>query len=87
MTPDIELPTDIEKLRRRAFWSVIIGGFFELFDFSIFGFFAGSIGRNFFPGDDPIASLLSSFASFGVGFFMCPIGGLAIGAYGDRHRR
>lgn len=81
------LPTDIDALRRRAIWSVIIGGFFELFDFSIFGFFAGAIGRNFFPGHDPVVSTLSAFATFGVGFVMRPVGGLVIGAYSDRHGR
>jgi len=83
----VTLPADIDALRRRAIWSVIIGGFFELFDFSIFGFFAGAIGRNFFPGGDPVVSLLSSLATFGVGFVMRPVGGLVIGAYSDRYGR
>ncbi len=87
MTAAPTLPADIDTLRRRAVWSVIIGGFFELFDFSIFGFFAGAIGRNFFPGTDPVASMLSSFATFGVGFIMRPVGGLVIGAYSDRYGR
>jgi MHS family proline/betaine transporter-like MFS transporter len=87
VSPPAGPPVDIEALRRRAIWSVIIGGFFELFDFSIFGFFAGAIGRNFFPVDDPVVSLLSSFATFGVGFIMRPVGGLVIGAYSDRYGR
>ncbi len=83
MTP----PDDVDVLRRRAIWSVVIGGFFELFDFSIFGFFAGAIGRTVFPGTDPVASTLATFATFGVGFVMRPVGGLVIGAWSDRHGR
>ena len=80
-------PADAARIRHRAILSCAIGNFFELFDFSIFGFFAGAIGRNFFPGTDPVASLLSSFATFGVGFIMRPVGGLVIGAYSDRYGR
>jgi MFS transporter, MHS family, proline/betaine transporter len=87
MTTGMTTGAELDTLRRRAIWSVIIGGFFELFDFSIFGFFAGAIGRTFFPGSDPVLSTLSSFATFGVGFVMRPIGGLVIGAYSDRYGR
>ncbi|MDB5654196.1 MAG: family transporter [Tardiphaga sp.] len=49
--------------RRKAIWSCSIGNFLELFDFVVFGFFAATIGRNFFPSIDPTISLLSSFAT------------------------
>jgi MHS family proline/betaine transporter-like MFS transporter len=71
-------------MRRRAILSCIVGNFFEMFDFTIYGFFAVAIGHNFFPAADPVSSTLSSLATFGVGFVMRPVGGLIIGAYGDR---
>lgn len=74
---------DTQKLRRRAIVSCAVGNFVELFDFVIYGLFATQIGANFFPSDDPLASLLSSFATFGVGFFMRPVGAIVIGALGD----
>ena len=74
---------DMQKLRRRAIVSCAVGNFVELFDFVIYGLFATQIGANFFPSDDPLASLLSSFATFGVGFFMRPVGAIVIGALGD----
>ena len=58
--------------RRKAILSCSIGNFLELFDFVVFGFFAATIGRNFFPSTDPTISLLSSFATYGVGFVMRP---------------
>ncbi len=81
------LPADYAKIRRRAILSCAVGNFVELFDFLIFGLFAAQIGANFFPGNDPVLSLLSAFATYGVGFVMRPVGAIYIGAYGDKKGR
>ncbi len=78
---------EMASLRVRAVLSCIVGNFFELFDFAIYGFFATAIGHTFFPSDDPVTSVLKSFATYGVGFIMRPVGATVIGAYGDRHGR
>lgn len=78
---------EMAGLRRRAVVSCVIGNFFELFDFAIYGFFAVAIGNSFFPSDDPVVSVLKSFATYGVGFIMRPVGAVVIGAYGDRRGR
>lgn len=78
---------DAARTRRRAIVSCAVGNFVELFDFMIFGLFAAQLAANFFPGHDPVLSLLSAFATYGVGFLMRPIGAVVIGAYGDRHGR
>ncbi len=78
---------DSLRARRRAILSCAVGNFVELFDFGIFGLFAAQLGANFFPGNDPVISLLSAFATYGVGFVMRPVGAIVIGAYGDRHGR
>ena len=80
-------PADYARIRRRAIVSCAVGNFVELFDFLIFGLFAAQIAANFFPNTDPIASLLSTFATYGVGFVMRPVGAIVIGAYGDRKGR
>jgi MHS family proline/betaine transporter-like MFS transporter len=56
----------------------------EMFDFTVFGFFAVMIGDRFFPANDPMTSLLWAVGTFGVGFFMRPVGAMIIGAYADR---
>ncbi|MEM5310807.1 MFS transporter [Paraburkholderia sp. JHI869] len=56
----------------------------EMFDFTVFGFFAVMIGDRFFPASDPMTSLLWAVGTFGVGFFMRPVGAMVIGAYADR---
>jgi hypothetical protein len=54
------LPADDTRNRRRAIVSCAVGNFVELFEFLIFGLFAAQIGANFFPGNDPVLSLLSA---------------------------
>ena len=50
-------------------------------------YFAGIVGRAFFPSHDPFISLLLSVAAFGVGFISRPLGEIMIGAYADRAGR
>jgi MHS family proline/betaine transporter-like MFS transporter len=78
---------ELGRLRVRAVLSCIVGNFFELFDFAIYGFFAAAIGHTFFPSANPVLSVLKSFATYGVGFIMRPIGAIVIGGYGDRKGR
>jgi len=80
-------PADLPALRRRAILACSIGNFFEIFDFTIYGFFAVPISRAFFPAGNPTLALLSTFATFGVAFLMRPVGAVIIGRYGDRHGR
>ncbi len=59
----------------------------EWFDFVIFGFFAATIAKLFFPASSESSSLLLTFATFGVTFFIRPFGALIIGSYADRYGR
>lgn len=64
-----------------------VGNALEFFDFVVFSFFARTIGALFFPAQDPTAQLLFAFATYGVGFFLRPLGGVVLGAYADRKGR
>ena len=89
-TASIALPIDATErtmARRRAIVSCAIGNFFELFDFTIYGFFAVAISRAFFPSGDPLLAMVSTFATFGVAFVMRPVGAIVLGAYGDKAGR
>ena len=63
------------------------GNFLEWYDFAIYGFFAAAIGQQFFPSDDPTASLLSAFGVFAVGYGARPLGGVVLGRLADRYGR
>jgi len=65
----------------------VVGNVLEWFDFGVYSYFAAVIGKLFFPGHDPLAQLMSSFAVFAVGFFFRPLGALIFGHYGDRAGR
>ncbi len=69
---------------RRIIAAGVIGNVLEWYDFAVYGYFATSIGRTFFPKEDPIAQLLSAFGIFAVGYLMRPVGGALVGHIGDR---
>src|SRR5258706_3841215 len=62
---------------------VIVGNLFEWFDYSIYGFFATTIARQFFPPGNEEAAMLAVAATFGVAFVMRPIGAVVFGLIGD----
>lgn len=72
---------------RKAIAVGAIGNILEWYDFAIYGYFATSIGRVFFPKADPVAQVLMAFGIFAIGFLMRPIGGIVIGYVGDRVSR
>jgi MFS transporter, MHS family, proline/betaine transporter len=72
---------------RKAITAGVIGNVLEWYDFGVYGYLVPTISLLFFPGGDPVVSLLSTFAVFGVGFVMRPVGSILFGIYGDRHGR
>ena len=67
--------------------AAVIGNALEWYDFIVFGFLTVIISRLFFPAESQYASLLLTTATFGVGFFMRPVGGILVGIYADRRGR
>jgi MHS family citrate/tricarballylate:H+ symporter-like MFS transporter len=72
-------------LKRMA--AISLGNALEFYDFMIFSFFAVQIGRSIVPPQFSARGLLYALATFGVGFFMRPLGAIVIGRYGDRRGR
>lgn len=73
--------------RTQLIVAATIGNALEFFDFTVYSFFALTIGKLFFPTMSSYGQLLASVATFGVGFVMRPLGGIVIGAYADRAGR
>ena len=73
--------------RTRQIVAAVIGNALEWYDFVVYGFMTVIISRLFFPTESEYASLLLAMATFGVGFFMRPVGGILIGLYADRKGR
>ena len=62
----------------------LIGNVLEWFDFAVYGYFAGDIGRQFFPASSGSAQHLYTFAVFALGFIARPSGSIVLGMVGDR---
>jgi MFS family permease len=75
------------SLNTRAVTAAVIGNALEWYDFTVFGFLTVVIAELFFPSSSDYASILLTTASFGVAFFMRPIGGIVLGLYADRAGR
>jgi MFS transporter, MHS family, proline/betaine transporter len=64
-----------------------IGNALEWFDLLIYGYFALTFSRVFFPTDDQTVSLLLALGTFGVSYVVRPLGAIVLGAYADRTGR
>ncbi|MCI1015990.1 MFS transporter [Herbaspirillum sp. C7C2] len=73
--------------KQRQVIAAIVGNALEWYDFIVYGFFSAIIARLFFPADNEYTSLLVALATFGIGFFMRPVGGVLLGLYADRKGR
>lgn len=71
-------------ISRKAVAAAVAGNALEFYDFVIYAYFAVYIGRTFFPVGGEFGSLMLALATFGVGFFTRPLGGVLIGAFADR---
>ncbi|TNC21422.1 MFS transporter [Amycolatopsis alkalitolerans] len=72
---------------RRVIIAASIGNAMEWFDILVYGFFAATISKLFFPSADETVSLLLTFGTFAVSYVVRPLGGLILGAYADRRGR
>lgn len=80
--------TTISPMALRAALSSALGTSLEWIDFAAYGAIAATVlPKLFFPSLDPATGLLASFATFGVGFFARPAGGIIVSLLGDRFGR
>ncbi|MDU7306418.1 MAG: MFS transporter [Escherichia coli] len=64
---------------RRVIFASAFGNALEFFDFGVYNFFVVYISTLFFPPSaDHNVALLLAFATFGVSFFMRPLGGIIV---------
>ncbi|GAA2862566.1 MFS transporter [Pseudonocardia halophobica] len=75
----------VRRAARRVAVASIVGTTMEFYDFTIYGLASALVfGDVFFPAVSPSVGVLSSFATFGVGFLARPLGGILFGHLGDR---
>lgn len=71
----------------RIITAASIGNALEWFDFLIYGYFAVTFSKLFFPKQDPTVALLLTLGTFGTAYLVRPLGAMVLGTYGDRAGR
>ncbi len=75
----------MDRAQRRVLMASAVGSALEWYDFFLYGTASALVfSELFFPKLDPNMGILASFATFGVGFFARPFGGLVFGHLGDK---
>ncbi|HWK46715.1 MAG TPA: MFS transporter [Stellaceae bacterium] len=84
----IEAPAIDATSIRKAVTAATVGTIIEWYDYALYGAASGLIiNKLFFPQLSPVAGVLAAFATFAVGFFTRPLGGLIISHFGDKFGR
>lgn len=82
-------PSSSDRRRTKGYVTAalasMMGTTIEWYDFFLYGTAAALIfNKIFFPSFDPIAGTMAAFATYSVGFFARPLGGVIFGHFGDR---
>ncbi|PGH55527.1 MFS transporter [Azospirillum palustre] len=77
-------PVSPPPSRRTTILALSVGNAMELYDFTLYSFFALTIGKLFFPVQSAFGPLMLALLTFGIGFVVRPLGGILIGGYADR---
>ncbi|WP_342404956.1 MFS transporter [Brevibacillus sp. FSL K6-2834] len=81
-----QVQTEVSKrLQNKALVASLVGSSIEWFDFFLYGTMASLVfNKLFFPSTDPTVGLLLSYLSFGLPFFIRPLGGIIFSHIGDK---
>jgi len=64
-----------------------IGNALEFYDLIVYGYFAATLSKLFFPTDNATVSLLLTLGTFALSFLARPVGALVLGSFSDRRGR
>ena len=87
--PSLREFSEEEKHRtlKKVTFSSFLGNFIEWFDYASYSYLATVIALVFFPGEDRLVSVMSTFAVFALSFLVRPIGAIFWGNMGDKRGR
>jgi len=85
--PRIIPPDEHSGIQRRVAIAACFGTFLEWYDFLTFASLATYFSVLFFPPDNPVAALLASLGTFGVGMLVRPLGAALFGSLADKYGR
>jgi len=84
-----EIDEEVQQLTgsKTSIISGLVGNVMEWYDFALYGYMVPIISQLFFPNQNSLTSIMSTFAVFAAGFIMRPIGGIILGRLGDTKGR
>ena len=83
--PVAEAPSSDPRQVRRVVLASFVGTTIEWYDYFLFGTAAALVFPHvFFPESSELEGTLKAFATYAVGFFARPVGGIIFGHFGDR---
>src|SRR6202163_3139210 len=82
-----ESPGHGARAATRLILAASLGNALEFYEILVYGYFAVTVAKVFFPAADEAVSILVTLGTFGASFFARPVGALFLGAYGDRKGR
>lgn len=85
--PDNLPSPESATIQRKVAIAACFGTFLEWYDFLTFASLATYFSTLFFPQENPVAALLASLATFGVGMLVRPLGAALFGSLGDKYGR
>ncbi len=77
----------LTPVQRKVVIAACFGTFLEWYDFLTFASLATYFSVLFFPPANPVAALLLSLATFGLGMVVRPLGSALFGSLADKHGR
>lgn len=87
LKPDESMMTPARRQQlalRKAFVASLSGTSLEYYDFAVYSSAAALLfGQIFFAQQDPLTGVLQAFATYAIGFFARPLGGIVFGRLGD----
>ncbi|OGV18109.1 MAG: hypothetical protein A2X47_01855 [Lentisphaerae bacterium GWF2_38_69] len=72
------------KISKKTIFCAAIGTTLEWYDFTVFIYIAPLLSKLFFPSEDKLVSIISTFGVFTAGYLMRPLGGIILGNLGDK---
>lgn len=76
-----------KSLSHKVLASCFLAGCLEIYDFTIFGFLASTIHKNYLSFLSETNALIVTYALFAVAFVFRPLGSIFFGYIGDKHGR
>lgn len=72
---------------KKYIFGCAVGNILEWYDFILYGFFASTLSKLFFPAQDHFIALLLTFTVFASGCLIRPLSGVVFGYIGDKFGR